>query len=204
MPVPARLIRARRPRTRVRHARLLVGATALVLATACGSGADGARSEGPAPSASGASEPAGGGTSGTDEAGSGGDRDAGLKYAACMRENNVDAPDPDAQSGLVKLPSDVPQSQIERAEKICGRNPTGQALSTGGDDEIRNDPRVQALWLKYMNCMRKNGFKEPTPDAQGNVAIVSTPEMRAAMKACRVESKRHEDLIKKLKEQSSQ
>ncbi|MET9670329.1 hypothetical protein ABZY19_34040 [Streptomyces sp. NPDC006475] len=117
-----------------------------------------------------------------------------------MRDNNVDAVDPDAQ-GLVKLPSDVPQSQIERAEKVCGPNPTSGAQKVDIPDEVRNDPERQALQLKYWTCMRENGFKEPTPNADGSVVLKNSPEMMAAMKACRAEEKRLNERTKALQEQ---
>ncbi|MEW2274686.1 hypothetical protein [Streptomyces griseofuscus] len=119
-----------------------------------------------------------------------------------MRDHHVGAEDPDGQTGVVKLPSDVPQSQIERAEKVCGRNPTGGAKEVDMPSGARNDPELQSLQLKYQKCLHENGFDEPTPDAQGNVSIVASPERRAAMKACRAEEKRLNDRIKGLKEQS--
>ncbi|MFF6983491.1 hypothetical protein ACFZAV_38760 [Streptomyces sp. NPDC008343] len=202
MPCPARLARTRRPHVRVPYVWLVVGATAIALVTACDSGAGGARTEGAGPSANGVSEQADGASSGDDGAGAG-DNGAGLKYATCMRENGVDVADPDAQSGFVKIPSGVARSQVERAEKVCGKNPTGGAVNSGVTDEVLNDPEVQALRLKYKGCMRENGYTEPTPDANGGVAIVDSPELRAARKACHAEEKSLNDRIKALKEQTT-
>ncbi|MEV8434885.1 hypothetical protein [Streptomyces chartreusis] len=124
--------------------------------------------------------------------------DAGLRYASCMRDNGVQVDDPAPGRGA-EVPMDVPQTQVDRAEKVCGKNPTGGAQSTDLPDTVQTDAEYQALQLKFWSCMRKNGFENPKAQKGGSAVLENTPKMRAAMEACKAEdeaqNKRLEELI---------
>ncbi|MFC8957514.1 hypothetical protein ACFT8P_33510 [Streptomyces sp. NPDC057101] len=117
-----------------------------------------------------------------------------------MRENGVDVADPDAASGLVVLPPGLPQSQVKRAEEVCGTNPTGQTLR--GDippPEVMGHPDIEALRLKYQSCLRENGYTPPKM-VNGTAVIKATPELLAAQKACRAENEALDKQTKELME----
>ncbi|MEU9229950.1 hypothetical protein AB0D40_37105 [Streptomyces massasporeus] len=92
-----------------------------------------------------------------DPGGSSGDDD-GVAYAACMRKNGVDVPDP--QPGeQPRVPDDVAQSLLKKAEKACGAAP-GTSRQAGGG-EFADDPKLEQLSLRNQKCLRDNGYTAP-------------------------------------------
>jgi hypothetical protein len=100
-------------------------------------------------------------------------RDAGLKFARCMRENGIDMPDPQASGtggpgeGEDTLghidPSDPGFKQAEQAcskylQGGLGVQPTKDGLKKPGDD-----PEAEAALLKVARCMREQGIDFPDP-----------------------------------------
>jgi hypothetical protein len=127
------------------------------------------------------------GSSSSNEAASSGDRDQGIAYAQCMRDNGVpDFPDPDAQGrfrGIGHEQQDNPQ--FRAAQEAC------RDLAPGGDHEQLGDPAFVAQMREFSRCMRENGLPDfPDPDAQGRLRGAGheqqeTPKYRSAIEACR-------------------
>jgi hypothetical protein len=121
----------------------------------------------------------------------------GLKFAACMRENDVkDFPDPDA-SGQLTIDAiangsslDTNSAQFKQAISAC------KDLEPPGFTGDKRNVQQQATALKFAQCIRDNGvkdFPDPTPDgplvdtnripsAAGNGGMGM---LNAAMQKCR-------------------
>ncbi|MFB9831849.1 hypothetical protein [Actinoallomurus acaciae] len=112
-----------------------------------------------------------------------------VKYAQCMRENGVtNFPDPD-KNGRFVIAAGGPNrnsSQFKKAQQACkSQEPPG----------IKDDPadvaKAQQEWLKFAQCMRKNGIQD-FPDPQDGRLLVDrdridtkSPQFKKAMNACR-------------------
>ncbi|MBC6458912.1 hypothetical protein [Actinomadura sp. HBU206391] len=125
-------------------------------------------------------------------AGSGG-KEAGLKYAQCMRENGVpNFPDPEVDdSGQIRfnVPDDIADSIINAGEEKCREyRPFGRGQ--GGPDP----QRIEQL-RKHAQCMRANGIPNfPDPQDDGSSRIdpkklglsgEDDPKLKAAEDKCR-------------------
>lgn len=114
-------------------------------------------------------------------------RDEGLAFARCMREQGIDMPDPQVSGSgrkvtmAVRIPKGGSRSKLDAAHKKCGGK-----LSFGKE---AMDPREAAeardRMVAFARCMRANGVDMPDPPA-------STGGMMAApaLKAKQVESAR--------------
>ncbi|GAA4605378.1 hypothetical protein GCM10023195_18620 [Actinoallomurus liliacearum] len=112
-----------------------------------------------------------------------------VKYAQCMRENGVTSfPDPD-KNGRFMIAAGGPNRnspQFKKAQQACkSQEPPG----------IQDDPAQRAQdqkeWLKWAQCMRKNGIPD-IPDPQDGRLLVpkdrintNSPQFKKAMNACR-------------------
>ncbi|MFD7090736.1 hypothetical protein ACFV94_23475 [Streptomyces sp. NPDC059896] len=180
----------------------------MVVLLAVGAAACGGNSEKPPAASSqeaggtgdGATGGASGGNTGADAGGSGASGgDSGIKYASCMRDNGVQVKDP-KPGEPPRIPAGTSQSVLDKLEKVCGKLPG--AMAGSGDPGLKDlgkNPDFEALRLKYMACMRKNGYVPPKPNADGSVRLESSPELNAAQKAC----KREQDVLDKMIEDAS-
>ncbi|MEV4975261.1 hypothetical protein [Streptomyces scopuliridis] len=196
-------------RPSVRTTRRRLATSAMVVLLAVGAAACGGNSEKPpAASSQGADETGGASTGGASTGGastggastgdasgrgtgdggeSGTGADSGVKYASCMRDNGVQVKDP-KPGEPPQIPDGTPKSVLDKLEKVCGKLPGG--MTAGGDPRTQAllaDPDFQALRLKYLSCMRKNGYVPPKMNADGGVSLKVTPEYTAAKKACKRE-----------------
>jgi hypothetical protein len=111
-----------------------------------------------------------------------------VKYAQCMRENGVtNFPDPD-KNGRIMIGAGVDNKspQAKKAQQACkSQEPPG----------IQDDParlaQAQTEWLKWAQCMRKNGVPD-MPDPQDGRLLVprdrintNSPQFKKALNACR-------------------
>lgn len=112
-----------------------------------------------------------------------------VKYAQCMRKNGVtNFPDPD-KNGKFMIGAGGPNqnsSLVKKAKQACkSQEPPG----------IQENPAErahdQAEWLKWSQCMRKNGIRD-MPDPQDGRLLVprdrintNSPQFKKAMNACR-------------------
>ncbi|MFF6841936.1 hypothetical protein ACFY8X_24555 [Streptomyces tanashiensis] len=163
----------------MRTNRMLLAAAAAVTAfalTGCGGGGgDGA---GKIPTAGDGTSSTGTGKA-TKESGDAGGKDevaayveAKRAYVKCLRENHIDAPDPDANgqvdlgdAGALKKNPDF----IKASEKCGPLNPPVPA-----EIERRLAPKLTPEQIKtqfaYADCMQKNGAPDfPDPEPDGNV-----------------------------------
>jgi hypothetical protein len=94
-----------------------------------------------------------------------------LAFAACMRENGVDMPDPEVdENGGVMIqigdgeqePGDGPPEGVDEAMDECGdlmpRGPVER------DGEGFDPTQMQDEMLAFTQCMRDNGIDMPDPD----------------------------------------
>jgi hypothetical protein len=102
------------------------------------------------------------------------------KFAACMRENGIDMPDPEVDSeGRVRMqigqgpneggtPPD--REKFEAAQQACK-----QYLPNGGEPP-KMDPEQVEQARQFAKCMRENGVPDfPDPQADGSVRIEAGP-----------------------------
>jgi hypothetical protein len=112
-----------------------------------------------------------------------------VKYAQCMRENGVtDFPDPD-KNGRFRIAAGGPNQnspQVKKAKQACkSQEPPG----------LKDDPasvaKAQEEWLKFAQCMRKNGIRDFPDPKDGKLLVprdrinTNSPQFKNALKACR-------------------
>ncbi|MFJ5646143.1 hypothetical protein [Streptomyces sp. NPDC093223] len=159
--------------------------TLLALAsTACGGsgsqGAGGSSSTGEASTAAGGGQNTGAGE--TSGGNGGGSDSSGVKYAACMRNNGVDVPDP-KPGEQPRIPDGVPQNVLDKAKSKCGQGDEGQ--TAGGGVKITNAEKFEALRLKFLKCEREHGYTPPNPSNGGAQLDGNDPAYKLASKACK-------------------
>lgn len=112
-----------------------------------------------------------------------------VKYAQCMRENGVtDFPDPDKNGRFVIAAGGPNQNspQVKKAKQACkSQEPPG----------IEDDPaqvaQDQKEWLKFAQCMRRNGIPDFPDPQDGRLLVprdrinVNSPQFKKALNACR-------------------
>ncbi|MGA9596942.1 MAG: hypothetical protein WBV06_12330 [Acidimicrobiia bacterium] len=120
-----------------------------------------------------------------------------LEFAACMREQGIDFPDPVVDSDgnvafdlktLSKL-ADVDRDTLEKAFEPCAGLLEGVDF---GFDRIF-DAQFQDDLVAFSACMRANGFDLPDPDFAGLASgeplypsfDVNDPDFESAFDACR-------------------
>lgn len=138
---------------------------------------------------------------GEDEPGAGGRdaelRDAGLKFARCMREHGIDMPDPrtDEDGGIQIGGPNVggpDPGKLETAQKACQKH-----LEKIKPPDLSEEERAQIKEesLRHARCMREHGIDFPDPkfseDGGATVRIgpgsgldPRSPKFQRAQKAC--------------------
>ena len=112
-----------------------------------------------------------------------------VKYAQCMRENGVtNFPDPDKNGRFVIAAGGPNQNspQFKKAKQACkSQEPPGM------QDNPAQVAQAQNEWLKWAQCMRKNGIPN-MPDPQDGRLLVprdrintNSPQFKKALNACR-------------------
>ncbi|MFC6017997.1 hypothetical protein ACFP2T_17480 [Plantactinospora solaniradicis] len=118
---------------------------------------------------------------------------SGLQYANCMRQNGIPTfPDPtvgDNGELSFDVPDDIPDSELNKAEKNC-RQYRGSGRAGDGTD-AQHAERQRNL----ARCMRDNGFPTwPDPEADGSMRVdldklglsgPDDPKLKAAEEKCR-------------------
>ncbi|MEV6957053.1 hypothetical protein [Streptomyces sp. NPDC051183] len=144
-------------------AAVLTGLTLFVTACTGGSGSadgkDGKDGKKDGSSSNAASGGAGGG--------GGADADKALKVRKCLRDNGVDAPDPEPGQDPrgMTLGGNADSEAVKKAFEKCGLDAPGSG--PGPSQEIKDKA------LKTAKCMRDKGFDVPDPEFKGN-AMSST------------------------------
>jgi hypothetical protein len=119
------------------------------------------------------------------------DRESALKFAQCMRENDVpNFPDPKFSDGGgtgISVGDGTDPQKVDAAMKTCKKY-----LPNGGEPPKADPQRTEQL-RKLAKCMRENGVpKFPDPGADGGIQINGNdpglnpedPKFQAAQKAC--------------------
>ncbi len=140
------------------------------------------------------------GTGGSDDATGGGPnqqqvRDAGLKFAKCMRNHGVDMPDPQTSKGggiMMSGPEmgKVDKPTLDRAQKACQK-----ILESVRPPELSNEDeqKLKERALKFARCMRDEGIDYPDPTFQSGGGMTQglergtrpdDPRFRDAMEKC--------------------
>jgi hypothetical protein len=110
----------------------------------------------------------------------------GRKFAACMRENGVDMPDPEPGEAMRAELAKVDKTKLQAAMAAC------QSLLPGGGEGKLLDPQQVEQLRALAKCMRENGVEDfPEPDdtgklrIEGNIAEMrESPQFKAAMEKC--------------------
>ena len=150
--------------------RVLLAATVCVLAltaTGCGGGGDGPRvaSAAGASSAPGAAHRSGGQSEVAQYV------DAKRKYAACLRKNGLDVPDPDAkgQIDFTGAVSDKQDPTAIKAENACSKIDAHMPEVIQEELEPPATPKEAAQNRRYSRCVQDNGVPDyPDVDSKGN------------------------------------
>ena len=117
--------------------------------------------------------------------------DGGLAFAACMRENGADFPDPDPDGGFDNLIGSINPSDPKFQDALTACNDLRPA---GSPQDRTFDADAQAQILQLTKCMRENGIDLPDPsfDANGKPGDVDLgalnfkdPNFRKAIQGCR-------------------
>jgi hypothetical protein len=91
----------------------------------------------------------------------------GLKFAQCMRENDVDMPDPEPGGNAVMIRGKADVKALENASKACKKyNQIGS-----GKGMLKN-PENQDAIPKFAKCMRENGVDMKDPDFSGGQVTI--------------------------------
>ena len=119
------------------------------------------------------------------------DAELGRRFAACMRAEGIDVPDPDPDGGMMMaLPAGEEGSAAARKQDAAVEK-CREFLPTGGEAPKLSPEDIESM-REYSRCMRSNGLPDfPDPDpATGSIrmdadAPESDPEsMRKAAEAC--------------------
>ena len=123
-------------------------------------------------------------------------RQAMLDYAACMRENGIDMPDPKFEGGRVMMraggaPGETDPDTLRKAEAACAKYREAVAPPEVSDEEKEEFKRSA---LEHSRCMRENGienFPDPKFDEDGGAQVALGPNLspedpafQRAQKAC--------------------
>lgn len=110
----------------------------------------------------------------------GSDRDAwSLKYAQCLRENGIDAPDPTSggQGAAIQM-DDAYLAAAKACEEKLGSPPPLTA-----DEKEQLQKESQQAMLKAAKCYRDNGIDVPDP-AAGQVPQIPADVPRELIETC--------------------
>ncbi|WP_214412586.1 hypothetical protein [Sphaerisporangium fuscum] len=113
-------------------------------------------------------------------------KEAGIKFAQCMREHGVDMKDPGSDGAIRIQGGKGDQQKIADAQQACKHFMDAVV----GDKAGKPDPKMQDQMLKFAQCMREHGIPMKDPAADGRVEInipAGTPKEKvdAANEACK-------------------
>ncbi|MGO1056794.1 hypothetical protein [Crossiella sp. CA198] len=109
-------------------------------------------------------------------------KEAMLKFAKCMRDNGIDMPDPDPNSGGIAAQrmDETNMEKFEKANKACEKFAPKSNYNP-------NDPAEKDKRAKQNKCLRENGLdiKESGEGQGGMITLDGDKEkIEKAMKAC--------------------
>jgi hypothetical protein len=109
---------------------------------------------------------------------------AGVKWAACMRQNGIQVEDPKPGENP-KVPDGVSQVLLGKAQKECGKGAGDQQNAGSSQITVTNPKKFQELQAKLFKCQREHGWVQPKPD-NGSISVsADDPALALAEKACK-------------------
>lgn len=106
--------------------------------------------------------------------------EAMVDFAACMRENGFDMPDPDGE-GAISLPAAGPDDE----ELMAALEACEDVLPV--DENAPSEEEMFEEGLRMAECMREEGYDMPDPERGQGIAIPMEPgddEGMAALTRC--------------------
>ena len=107
-----------------------------------------------------------------------------LKFVQCMREQGIDLPDPDPETGrvMMRFGPGTDRAKVEAAQEAC------KAYSPSGEGPGQGDPQAAENMRKFAQCMRDNGVPH-FPDPEGGMvridkSMAEDPDFAAAQQKC--------------------
>ena len=85
-----------------------------------------------------------------------------LKMAKCMRDKGIDVSDPDSNGNMQFPETDAANKAAEECEKTVGPAPGTEDLAK---------PETQQDLVKAAECLRKEGYDVPDPEAGKGIQI---------------------------------
>jgi hypothetical protein len=108
------------------------------------------------------------------------DRDAwALRFAQCLRDNGIDAPDPDGSGRGAAITMD---DAYKAASRTCEKK-VGTAPPLSSDEEQKMAKDLQEAALKAAKCYRDNGIDVPDP-SEGKLPTVPSDVPQEIEAAC--------------------
>jgi hypothetical protein len=107
-----------------------------------------------------------------------------LKFAECLREQGLEAPDPEPGKGMtLKFGPGSDQQKVQAAMETC-REWAPAGMTGGGAADPARDEKMR----EYAQCMRDNGVAS-FPDPEGGMVrldpgAAEDPDFKTAEKAC--------------------
>ncbi|WP_121437720.1 hypothetical protein [Actinomadura pelletieri] len=109
-----------------------------------------------------------------------------------MRRNGVDLPDPGSgELEAMRLGKGVDPKKLEAALHKCR-----PWLQAGGKFPDLEDPKVRDRYVKFAQCMRKNGVNLPDPGPDGRLKFPSGGIDQGAFEKAREACKAHLAVIR--------
>ncbi|MCG8924229.1 hypothetical protein [Lentzea sp. CC55] len=100
-----------------------------------------------------------------------------VEFAQCMRENGIDMPDPEGESGAIRMA--VPAEGAGDGEKMkTAHEACKQHLPNGGEFKPPS-PEEQDEMRRQAKCMRDRGYNWPDPKFEGGgpAETIELPDM---------------------------
>jgi hypothetical protein len=90
------------------------------------------------------------------------DRDAMLAFAACMRENGIDMPDPapDERGIRLRVPEGISEAKADKAHEACNKHLDEMEPPEMSEEQQKE---FQEAALAHAECMREHGIDMPDP-----------------------------------------
>ncbi|GGS72411.1 hypothetical protein GCM10010156_34100 [Planobispora rosea] len=112
-------------------------------------------------------------------------REAGLKFAQCMREHGVDMEDP-GPDGAIRIRVKGERAKIQEAQEAC-KHFMDAAV---GDRAGKPDQKMLDQGVKFAQCMREHGIPMKDPGADGKMMIqipqgIPEEKVKEAQEACK-------------------
>jgi hypothetical protein len=97
--------------------------------------------------------------------------EARLAFAECMREHDVDFPDPDSSGEVALGPEQMEDPDFREAQEAC--DPLLETATGDFQPDVEEEALMQERALAFSQCMRDHGVDFPDPVFQEGGATIS-------------------------------